>query len=397
MLKWAEGPSGQHIELGISEMNLFLLLGQLGLSWDLSGQPLIPIGTVYDPFVLPRPRRVHLRRLLRRPVRRRRHAVRHHAGARGRRPPVDDHRRRSASSCPASRSSSPPTPARSTGCCATRSARSRPAAETRRRPPVEDGAYYLRLTTRPIDQAPFEAARAAARRRGAAPAGARRRLPARRRLRRIPAASRSAPGRCTWPRSGAVMPEVLAAAAELADEGIAAHVVDVTSLDRLYAAWQRTAAPGGAHGDDAARARERCARPSPRRRAGRHRARRRLARDGVAGFGARGAGGPAGRRRLRPVRDGAPSCTSCTTCSPARSSTPRWPRWRWADRLSRRPWDAPAAAASTSGSVRYGIGRARAITVDVRVTPGTASTASTTRWRSALERATTRHSMSPAP
>src|SRR5262249_57462623 len=35
-LKWSEGPQGQHIELGISEMNLFLLLGQLGLSWDLS-------------------------------------------------------------------------------------------------------------------------------------------------------------------------------------------------------------------------------------------------------------------------------------------------------------------------------------------------------------------------
>ena len=51
VLKWAEGPSGQHIELGISEMNLFLLLGQLGLSWDISGQQLIPVGTVYDPFV----------------------------------------------------------------------------------------------------------------------------------------------------------------------------------------------------------------------------------------------------------------------------------------------------------------------------------------------------------
>lgn len=52
LLRWTEGPSGQHIELGISEMNLFLLLGQLGLSWDLSSQPLIPVGTVYDPFVL---------------------------------------------------------------------------------------------------------------------------------------------------------------------------------------------------------------------------------------------------------------------------------------------------------------------------------------------------------
>src|SRR6478752_6664167 len=49
-LKWNEGPTGQHIELGISEMNLFLLLGQLGMSWDISDQPLLPIGTVYDPF-----------------------------------------------------------------------------------------------------------------------------------------------------------------------------------------------------------------------------------------------------------------------------------------------------------------------------------------------------------
>src|SRR6202034_4565978 len=47
-----EAPEAQHIELGISEMNLFLLLGQLGLSFDLSGQPLLPVGTVYDPFVL---------------------------------------------------------------------------------------------------------------------------------------------------------------------------------------------------------------------------------------------------------------------------------------------------------------------------------------------------------
>ena len=40
--------------------------------------------------------------------------------------------------------------------------------------------------------------------------------------------------------SGAVMPEVLAAASELRDEGVAAHVIDVTSLDRVYSAWQRT-------------------------------------------------------------------------------------------------------------------------------------------------------------
>ena len=51
-LSWRYGPSGQHIELGISEMNLFMMLAMLGLSAELSGQQLIPIGTVYDPFVL---------------------------------------------------------------------------------------------------------------------------------------------------------------------------------------------------------------------------------------------------------------------------------------------------------------------------------------------------------
>ena len=51
LLKWKRGPSGQHIELGISEMNLFLLLGMFGLSAELNGQLLIPVGTVYDPFV----------------------------------------------------------------------------------------------------------------------------------------------------------------------------------------------------------------------------------------------------------------------------------------------------------------------------------------------------------
>jgi len=51
MLQWKPSPEGQHIELGISEMNLFMALGQFGLSEELNGQPLIPIGTVYDPFV----------------------------------------------------------------------------------------------------------------------------------------------------------------------------------------------------------------------------------------------------------------------------------------------------------------------------------------------------------
>ncbi len=51
-LRWRVGPKGQHIEMGIAEMNLVLLLGQLGLSWDVQGETVFPIGTLYDPFVM---------------------------------------------------------------------------------------------------------------------------------------------------------------------------------------------------------------------------------------------------------------------------------------------------------------------------------------------------------
>ena len=49
--KWRFSDAGQHIELGIAEMNLFLLLGAAGLSHSLFGKRLLPVGTVYDPFV----------------------------------------------------------------------------------------------------------------------------------------------------------------------------------------------------------------------------------------------------------------------------------------------------------------------------------------------------------
>jgi pyruvate dehydrogenase E1 component len=49
--KWRFTPEGQHIELGIAEMNLFLLLGAAGLSHSLFGERLLPIGTLYDPFI----------------------------------------------------------------------------------------------------------------------------------------------------------------------------------------------------------------------------------------------------------------------------------------------------------------------------------------------------------
>lgn len=51
VLHWRERPSGQHIELGIAEVNLVSLLGELGATWSRWGESLIPIGTIYDPFV----------------------------------------------------------------------------------------------------------------------------------------------------------------------------------------------------------------------------------------------------------------------------------------------------------------------------------------------------------
>ncbi len=48
---WEFSPDGQHIELGIAEMNLFILLSALGLSHAIEGERLLPIGTLYDPFI----------------------------------------------------------------------------------------------------------------------------------------------------------------------------------------------------------------------------------------------------------------------------------------------------------------------------------------------------------
>lgn len=49
--KWQRHPQGRHLELGIAENNLFLVLAALGLSEPLFGGRLLPVGTVYDPFI----------------------------------------------------------------------------------------------------------------------------------------------------------------------------------------------------------------------------------------------------------------------------------------------------------------------------------------------------------
>jgi pyruvate dehydrogenase E1 component len=240
LLKWAEGPEGQHIELGISEMNLFLLLGQLGLAWDLSGQPLLPVGTVYDPFVLR-----GLDAFIYSVYSGARFVVAGTPSGVSLAPEGGAHQ----STITASVGLELPNvtfiePAYAAAldwliCGALQSI----AVANAARPGTavaEDGSYYFRLTTRGIDQGPFQRARDrlgdAILRRQVLAGG----------YRLVDAADAAGGGSppVYLAGCGAVLPEVLAAAAELADEGIAAHVVDITSADRLYRAWQRTLRQG---------------------------------------------------------------------------------------------------------------------------------------------------------
>ncbi|MGO8886322.1 MAG: transketolase-like TK C-terminal-containing protein [Streptosporangiaceae bacterium] len=240
VLKWAEGPDGQHIELGISEMNLFLLLGQLGLSFDLSDQPLLPVGTVYDPFVLR-----GLDAFIYSVYSGARFIVAGTPSGVTLAPEGGAHQ----STITASVGLELPNvtmlePAYAVALdwllCGALQSMADASGPAPAAAPAEAGSYYFRLSTRGIDQQPFAAARerlgdAILRRQVLA--GAYRLVDA------DDAAAQGAPP-VYLAGTGAVLPEVLTAAAELADEGIAATVVDVTSADRLYRAWQRTLRQG---------------------------------------------------------------------------------------------------------------------------------------------------------
>ena len=91
LLRWRQEPAGHHIELGISEMNLFLTLHALGLGHELHGEHLLPVGTVYDPFVCRGLDALIYALVQRRPLRRGGHAVGRLARSGGRGAPVDDH------------------------------------------------------------------------------------------------------------------------------------------------------------------------------------------------------------------------------------------------------------------------------------------------------------------
>ena len=245
ILKWAEGPTGQHIELGISEMNLFMLLGMLGLSYDHSNQPLIPIGTVYDPFVL---------RGLDAFI----YSV--YSGAKF----IITGTPSGVTLAPeggAHQSTITPSvgmelpgvvlmePAYAQAldwmlCDAVAHVAGRKSDTTPDLRPNEL-AFYFRLTTRPIDQTPFNDARdrlGEALLRSQVLAGAYRLVDGRNTA-GVTIEDSNAPV-VHLVGTGSVMPEVLEAAKELASEGVIAHVVDITSPGRLYGSWQRTLKQG---------------------------------------------------------------------------------------------------------------------------------------------------------
>jgi pyruvate dehydrogenase E1 component len=228
LLRWKRGPSGQHVELGISEMNLFMLLGMFGIADDLCGQQLIPIGTVYDPFVLR-----GLDALI--------YGV--YSGARF-----------IVAGTPAGITLSPEggahqstiTPSigielprlESFEPCFARELEWLLLEAIRSCCDREHGrATYLRLTTRPVDQRLLEPA-------------LQRLGPQELRRQVIRGGYRLIDSRRDYPTApveqaiqliamGAIIPEVCAAAEYLRREGVAADVINVVSPRRLYEAWRK--------------------------------------------------------------------------------------------------------------------------------------------------------------
>ena len=219
MLRWHQSPGGQHIELGISEMNLFLMLHALGLGHELHEELLFPVGTVYDPFVCR-----GLDALI--------YGL--YNGARF-----------VVAGTPAGVTLAPEGGAHQSTITASIGIElpgitfAEPAfaqaldwllCDGLQRLVRPDGeSLYLRLSTRPIDQAPFTSALervGAERLRADVLAGGYRLVES------------SRPAEVVIAASGAVVPEACAAARQLDAEGIAAVVLDVTSADRLYRAWR---------------------------------------------------------------------------------------------------------------------------------------------------------------
>jgi pyruvate dehydrogenase E1 component len=248
-VRWRVGPRGQHIELGIAEMNLVLLLGQLGLSWDVQGTTLLPIGTLYDPFVM---------RALEGIV----YSV--YSGSRfvlaGTPSGISLSREGGAHQSINTPGIGIETPALTYAepCYAREFEWLLLDALARLQRP-DGGSTYLRLSTTPIAQEPFTelVARIGADQVRADVVAGGFRL-------REPAAA--ADDRVILAGCGAIVPELLRAAGTLAEEeGVEATVLCLSSPDRLYRAWRQSrvrplhdgSSPGASHLDSLIRPEER--------------------------------------------------------------------------------------------------------------------------------------------
>lgn len=242
MLRWTESPSGQHIEprhLGDEPVPAAgaarPVLGSVGPAAAAGRHGLRPVRAA-------RPGRVPVRHLLRFPVRGGGHPVRHHPGPRGRRPPVHHHRLRRPG---AAWGDLPRTGVRrQPGLAALRRARpDRRGSGTRRHRRAGRGRGVLLPAQHPADRpGAVRGGPGPDRRRGAAPAGGSWGVPAGGRAPGVPAPGGRPGGAARRVRRGAAGgPRGRRGAG---GGGVAAHVVDVTSLDRLYRAWQRTLRQG---------------------------------------------------------------------------------------------------------------------------------------------------------
>ncbi len=223
---WSQGPQGQHIELGISEMNLFMMLGMFGLADELIGRQLVPIGTVYDPFVL--------------------------RGLDAFVYALYSEAKFIVAGTPSGISLSPEggahqsTVTPSLGLELPNLDAWEPAyaqelawivGEALRQFTLADGrATYLRLSTKPVAQRPFQEAMA----RIGAEKLQKQVLAGGYRLRdwRADADSTHKEYLVHIAASGAMLPEALAAAEALREEGVPANVLNLTSPRRLFEAWR---------------------------------------------------------------------------------------------------------------------------------------------------------------
>jgi pyruvate dehydrogenase E1 component len=219
LLRWQEGPQGRHIELGISEMNLFLTLHAFGLGHELHGEHLLPIGTLYDPFVCR-----GLDALVYALYNGARFIVVGTPAGITLAPEGGAHQ----STITASIGMELPNITYAEPCYA-RALDWLLCDGLKRLGSTDGDSLYLRLSTRPINQAPFE------------------QLIEQRGRDALRADVLNGGYRLVEPASqadviiaatGPVVPEAMAAAEQLAVEGINALVLDLTSPDRLYRQWR---------------------------------------------------------------------------------------------------------------------------------------------------------------